>query len=180
MTISVPRPRIAPPGPDEYGAYYGRYIARIPAGGDILELLERQGESTLARFGAVPEARGTYRYAPGKWSIKELVLHLSDTERIMAYRALRVARADQTPLPGFDENAYTPVSGADPVALADLAQGLHDVRRATLSLLRLLPAEAWTRRGTASEAPVSVRSLAWIIAGHELHHLEVLAERYGA
>ncbi|MGN6391894.1 MAG: DinB family protein [Gemmatimonadales bacterium] len=179
MTTSMPRTRVAPPGPDEYGAYYGRYIARVPADTDILEVLERQGESTLARFSAVPEARGSYRYAPGKWSIKELALHLGDTERIMAYRALRVARADQTPLPGFDENAYTPASGADAVPLAELAQGLSDVRRATLSLLRVLPADAWTRRGTASEAPVSVRSLAWIIAGHELHHLEVLAERYG-
>lgn len=179
MPTSAPRARIAPPGPDEYGASYADYVSRVPAGTDILDLLERQRESTLARIGKVPESRGAYRYAPGKWSIKEVVLHVSDTERIMACRALRVGRGDGTPLPGFDENVYAPASGADAVPLAELAQALSDVRRTTLALLRHLPPEAWTRRGTASGAPVSVRALAWIIAGHEHHHVEVLAERYG-
>jgi len=179
VTTSVPQTRIAPPGPDEYGPGYAGYVGRVPAEADILEVLVRQGGSTRARLDTVAESRGTYRYAAGKWSIKEVVLHLSDTERIMAYRALRVARADQTPLPGFDETAYAPASGADAVPLVELTQGLSDVRGATLTLFRHLPPEAWTRRGTASGAPVSVRSLAWIIAGHERHHLEVLAERYG-
>jgi hypothetical protein len=180
MTTSAPRARIAPPGPDEYGPGYADYVSRVPAESDILDLLARQGESTFARLGRIPESRGGYRYAPEKWSIKEIVLHLSDTERVMAYRGLRVARGDQTPLPGFDENAYAPMSGADAVPLADLAESLRDVRRATLALFRYLPPEAWTRRGTASGAPVSVRGLAWIIVGHERHHLDVLAERYGA
>jgi uncharacterized damage-inducible protein DinB len=170
---------LAPPGPDEYGAFYAGYIGQVPAGVDILDLLARQRASTLARFTAVPEARGAHRYAPGKWSVREILVHLSDVERIMAYRALRVARGDATPLPGFDENAYAPLSNAEAHPLAALAEEWSDVRRATLSLFRHLPDEAWTRRGTASGAPVTVRALAWIIAGHERHHLAVLAERYG-
>jgi uncharacterized damage-inducible protein DinB len=170
---------LAPPGPDEYGAYYAGYVAHVPAGADILDLLGRQRDSTLARFAAVPEARGAHRYAPGKWSVREILVHLSDVERIMAYRALRVARGDATPLPGFDENAYALLSNAEAHPLAALAEEWSDVRRATLSLFRHLPDEAWTRRGTASGAPVTVRALAWIIAGHERHHLAVLAERYG-
>lgn len=170
---------LAPPAPDEHGAYYARYTALVPPGADILELLARQRASTLARLAAVPEARGAHRYAPGKWSVREVVVHLSDVERIMAYRALRVARGDATPLPGFDETAYAPLSNAEAHPLAALAEEWGDVRQATLSLFRHLPDEAWTRRGTASDAPVTVRALAWIIAGHERHHLGVLAERYG-
>jgi hypothetical protein len=170
---------LAPPGPDEYGAYYAGYVAQVPAGADILDLLARQRASTVARFVAIPEARGAHRYAPGKWSVREVLVHLSDVERIMAYRALRVARGDATPLPGFDENAYAPLSNAEAHPLAALAEEWSDVRRATLSLFRHLPGEAWTRRGTASGAPVTVRALAWIIAGHERHHLGVLAEHYG-
>jgi hypothetical protein len=127
----------------------------------------------------VPESRGGFRYAPGKWSVKEVVLHLADTERIMAYRALRIARGDATPLPGFDENAYVPLSGADAQSLDALLGEWADVRRATLSLFRHLPVEAWTRRGTASRFPVTVRALAGIIAGHERQHLVTLEERYG-
>jgi hypothetical protein len=167
------------PAADEYGAPYAGYVARVPAGSDVLELLARQGEETRARLGTVAEARGDYRYAPGKWSVKEVVLHLADTERIMAGRALRVARGDATPLPGFDENAYVPLSGADARSLASLLEESRDVRAATLSLFRHLPGDAWGRRGTASGHPVSVRALAWTIAGHERHHLATLADRYG-
>lgn len=170
---------LAPPGTDEYGSYYAGYVARVPAGVDVLDLLARQQATTLARFAAVPAARAGYRYAPGKWTVREVVMHLSDVERIFAYRALRLARADVTPLPGFDENAYSPFSNAEAHPLPALAEEWSDVRRATLSLLRHLPDEAWIRRGTASGAPVSVRALAWIIAGHERHHMDVLAERYG-
>jgi hypothetical protein len=170
---------IAPPGADEYSTYFGRYVAHLPAGVDILDFLARQREEVLARFRAVPETKGAYRYQPGKWSVRQVLLHLSDAERIMAYRALRFARGDATPLPGFDEEAYAPASGADAVPLAELVAELADVRLVTLALFRHLPAEAWTRRGTASDAPFSVRALAWVIAGHQLHHLGVLGERYG-
>lgn len=168
----------APPGDDEYGSFYAGYVHRVPKAVDIVELLARQGEETVGRFRAMPEPRGARRYAPGKWTVKEVVVHLSDTERIMAYRALRIARGDDTPLPGFDENAYTPHSGADAHALAALVAEWAQVRLATVALFRHVPTEAWTRRGTASGAPISVRALAWIIAGHERHHLETLAERY--
>lgn len=170
---------LAPPGPDEYGAAYARYVTRIPDGADVLDLLARQQVSTVARLAAVPADRVGYRYAPDKWTVREIVMHLSDVERIMAYRALRVARGDATPLPGFDENAYTPLANAEALPMAALAGEWSDVRRATLSMFRHLPDDAWPRRGTASGAPVSVRALAFIIAGHERHHLAVLAERYG-
>ena len=107
-----------------------------------------------------------------------MLLHLSDTERVMAYRALRIARGDTTPLPGFDEDAWAPLSGADARPLEEVAEEWGDVRQASLALFRHLPAEAWTRRGTASGMPVSVRALAWIIAGHERHHLGIIRERY--
>jgi DinB family protein len=164
---------------DEYGPPYARYIDRVAGSGDLLALLERQGTENQERLRAVPESRGGFRYAPGKWSVKEVVLHLADAERIMAYRALRIGRGDATPLPGFDEEAYAPLSGADAQPLHALLDEWADVRRATLSLFRHLPAEAWTRRGTASGFPVTVRALAAIIAGHERHHLHTLEERYG-
>jgi len=170
---------LAPPAPDEYGALYAGYVAQVPAGTDILDLLAQQRDGTLARFAALSEDRGGYRYAPGKWSVKEVLLHLSDVERVMAYRALRVARGDTTPLPGFDEDAWAPLSGADARPLAEIAEEWGDVRQASLALFRHLPADAWTRRGTASGVPVSVRALAWIIVGHERHHLAILGERYG-
>ncbi|HET7469207.1 MAG TPA: DinB family protein [Gemmatimonadales bacterium] len=177
--MTAPATAITPPAADEYAPYYGRYTALVPAGVDILDQLDRQREEVLARFRDVPESKGGHRYAPGKWSVRQLVCHLSDTERIMAYRALRIARADTTPLPGFDENAYAPESGADAVPLAGLVAEFADVRRASLALFRHLPPEAWTRRGRASESPFSVRALAWIILGHPIHHLGVLRERYG-
>lgn len=177
MTASVTA--TGAPGAEEYTAYFGRYVSRLPDGVDIVDFLARQREEVLGRFRSVPETRGAHRYAPGKWSVRQVVLHLTDTERIMAYRALRIARGDATPLPGFDENAYAPASGADAVPLGALVGGFADVRQATLSLLRHLPAEGWTRRGTASGGQFSVRALAWVMGGHVLHHLEVLDQRYG-
>jgi hypothetical protein len=177
MTASLPA--IGVPGAGEYTPYFGRYITRVPSGVDILDLLARQRDALLERFRDVPESKGAYRYEPGKWSVRQVIVHVSDTERIMSYRALRIGRGDSTPLPGFDENAYAPESGADAIPLAELVAGFADVRRATLALFRHLPADAWTRRGTASDGPFSVRALAWVIAGHEIHHLGVLRERYG-
>ncbi|HUR95789.1 MAG TPA: DinB family protein [Gemmatimonadales bacterium] len=170
---------VDPPTRDEFAPYYAGYIDRVPAGAEILELLANQAAETQAKFASVAESRGVHRYAPGKWNVKELIVHLSDTERIMAYRALRIGRGDQTPLPGFDQDTYVPHSGADAQPLAALVTEFAQVRAATVALLRHLPPEAWTRRGTASDAPFSVRALAWIIAGHERHHLSTLAERYG-
>ena len=171
--------RIAPPGPDEYGAHYAGYIAAVPLDQPVLAVLETQLEELLARLATVSEERARYRYAPGKWSLKEVVGHLTDTERVMAYRALRIGRGDSTPLPGFDENAYVAAMDAERQALAVYAAEFGLVRRATLALLRQMPEAAWSRRGEANGMPLSVRALAYIMAGHVTHHVGVLASRYG-
>jgi uncharacterized damage-inducible protein DinB len=152
-------------------------VSEVPEG-DLLATLATQRDSTAAMLAAIPEAKAGYRYAPEKWSIKEVLGHIADAERVFAYRALRIARADVTPLPGFDENAWIPAAEFDRRTLADLAADLRAVRESTLTLFRGFPDEAWPRLGTASGHPVSARALAWIIAGHERHHLRVLHERY--
>jgi hypothetical protein len=172
MTVAV-RPESA-----EVPAGLAGYVGKIRDGEDLLTVLENQVEEVRTAFGRFGEARGSYRYAPGKWSVKELLGHLSDTERIFCYRALRFARGDATAVPGFDENAYTPAMEAEGRALTDLMGEWVDVRRSTLSFLRGLPPHTWTRRGIASGKEMSVRALAYAIPGHVRHHLEVLADRY--
>ncbi|HEX5831177.1 MAG TPA: DinB family protein [Gemmatimonadaceae bacterium] len=177
-SLSFPSaPSAVRPGADEYLAYYARYIDRVPDG-DILAHLEGQIEDVRARLGTFSEERAGFRYAPGKWSVREVVGHMIDVERVMAHRALRFARADVTPLPGFDENAWIAPAGFDARALASLLDEAAAVRAATLALFRNLPEEAWSRGGEANGAHVTVRALAWIIAGHERHHLTLIEERY--
>ena len=166
------------PEPDEIPSHYVGYIKRVPEP-DPVVVCASQIEETAALLRSVSETGAMYRYARGKWSVKEVVGHLADTERIMSYRALRIARGDTTPLPSFDENAYVPVAKFDGRSLADLVGELRTVRAATLALLRTFDAEAWQRRGTASGKPVSVRALAFMIPGHERHHVEILKTRYG-
>jgi hypothetical protein len=166
------------PAAGEFAPFYAGYVARIGDDEDILAVLGEQLHQFPARMEQVPESRGEHRYAPGKWSVKEVVGHLSDSERIFAYRALRFGRGDPTALPGFEEDEYVPPMVAGARTLADLVAEWSDVRRATIALFRHLPAEAWQRRGTASGKPVSVRALAYIIAGHLRHHVEVLEARY--
>lgn len=166
------------PGTGEYPASFAGYVARVGQDEDILALLASQLDQVITRLSAVHESRGGYRYAPEKWSIKEMVGHLSDTERVFSYRALRIARGDTTPLPSFDDQAYVLEQGADDRTLADVVGEWGDVRRATVALFRNLPPHAWDRRGVASDQPVSVVALAYIIAGHLRHHLAVLEERY--
>lgn len=165
------------PGADEFAPFYAGYVARVPEG-EVAAALESQLEDTLIVLRGLGEDQAGHRYAPGKWSIREVVGHLADTERIMAYRALRIARGDATPLPGFAEDDYVAHAGFDERTLQDLCEELSAVRLATLLLLRGLPAEAWTRRGTSNGHETSVRALAYVIAGHELHHREILRERY--
>lgn len=171
-TLTIGRPEET-----EYLSYYGKYVSLVPDG-NIIEVLSGQLEETLALLQSVPETRGGFRYAADKWSVKELVGHIIDGERVFAYRALRFARHDETPLPGFEQDDYIRHASFDACTLADLAAEFESVRRSTLFLFKHLEAEAWMRRGVASEAEVSVRALAYIIAGHELHHRGILRDRY--
>jgi len=170
--ITINRPEAA-----EYAPYYSRYVAHVPDG-EILTTLEEQSSATLEMLRGISEPQADARYAPDKWSIKEVVGHITDTERIFAYRALRIARAGETPLPGFEQDGYVRHAGFDKHKLSDLAREFELVRQANLFLFRTLDEAAWHRRGTASEQEVSVRALAYIIAGHELHHVGILKERY--
>lgn len=173
----APAPRYARPEASEYAPFFAAYVALVPDG-DLLARLESQLEETTGTLAELPESQGDFAYAPGKWTLKEVVGHLTDAERVFAYRALRFARGDPSPLASFDENLWTPNSGARGRSLADLLEELRAVRAATVALFRHLPPEAVERRGTASGKEVSVRALAWIIAGHERHHLRILRERY--
>jgi hypothetical protein len=167
-----------PPASTEYAPFYAGYVARVPAG-HILALMEEHFARDLAALRSVPADLEMHRYAPKKWSVRETVGHLSDAERVFTYRALRFGRGDETPLSPFDENAYVPASGHDGVSLPALVDELSAVHQATLAFFRHLPAAAWERTGTASGKQISVRALAWITLGHELHHMAILRERYG-
>ena len=165
------------PAPSEYAPHYGRYIDRVPEG-DLAAQLEGQMQELDHLLADLPENSGSFRYAEGKWSLKELVGHLTDTERIMAYRLLRIARGDRTPLAGFEQDDYVHASRADARPLRALATEFTAVRRATLALVQSLDEEAWMRQGTASGQPVSAAALAHVIAGHVAHHLEIMVDRY--
>ena len=165
------------PEATEYAPYYGAYISRV-ADGNIIETLGHQIESTVVLLHGLSDAQAKYRYAPEKWSIKEVVGHLIDSERVFGYRAMRFARNDQTPLSGFEQNDYVREGAFDEQSLSDLASEFEHVRRANLHLLRGLKAEAWDRRGEANGNPVTVKALAYIIAGHELHHMDIVRTKY--
>lgn len=167
------------PAQDEFAPYYAPYVAAVPDG-DVTRTLAHQGDSFLARLKDQSEAQANHAYAEGKWTVKQVVQHITDAERIFAYRMLRIARGDATPLSSFDENAYAAAGGANDRPLDTLLGEYAAVRGATLALLRWMPEDAWTRRGTASGKEVSVRGLAWITAGHAMHHERMLVEKYGA
>jgi uncharacterized damage-inducible protein DinB len=174
---SVTAVRDSRPAEGEFLPYYERYIALVPEG-DVLDTLDTQMAETQALLRALPASSSTYRYAPGKWSVNEVIGHLIDSERIFAARALRFARNDATPLPGFEQDDYVRNSKFDAYPVAELASEFETVRRATVFLFKHLEEPAWMRRGIANNAEVSVRALAYIIAGHELHHREILRSRY--
>ena len=168
------------PRPDsgEYNPYYQKYIDLVPPG-DVLELMRQQLDDLPAWLGPLTEEEAGYRYDTGKWSIREVLGHIADTERVMSYRALRVSRNDATPLPGFDENTYVEESNFEQRTLEDLVHEWRDVRRAALALFRGMNEEMLARSGTANNSPISARALAYIIAGHFRHHVLILRERYG-
>ncbi len=166
------------PQPSEYHPYFETYVSKVSEE-RVLPVLEAQPAEVRRALGAVAEARGGFRYAPGKWSIREVVGHLADCERLFAYRALCFARGERQDLPSFEEDAYVAQARFDAVPLAELMDEFDAARRATMHLYRHLPDEAWARSGTANHKVLTVRSLAYITAGHVRHHLAVLRERYG-
>jgi hypothetical protein len=165
------------PQANEAAPQYFKYIDQVP-GDDIVAALDRQIEPALAMLSAISEETSLKRYAAGKWSIRETLNHITDTERAFAFRALWFARGFAAPLSGYDQNVGVAGAGADSVTWAAHVEEFHRVRLATVSLFRNLPPEAWARRGTADGNLFTVRAIAYIIAGHVSHHLAVLRERY--
>jgi hypothetical protein len=166
------------PQAGEFVPFYANYIAKAGTIEDPVARLATQLSEVTSFLSGIDHRKRLYRYAPGKWSIQEMVQHLADSERIFGYRALRFARKDQTALAGFDENTYVPASEADNAEWGELVSGWGSVRNATVPLFRGFPAAAWTRTGTANNATLSVRAIAWIIIGHTEHHMGIIRERY--
>jgi uncharacterized damage-inducible protein DinB len=165
------------PAPDEYDPYFATYIDKVE-GDDLLGQLAAVQVVTRKRLSGISEAEAEHRYAAGKWSIKEILAHLIDGERIFCARAVAFARGDRTALPGFDENAYAAASNADRRPLSEILEELAAVRAATIALFRSFDEAELSRSGIASESRISVRALGFAIAGHELHHRAVIEERY--
>ena len=168
---------IGRPAAAEYAPYYEKYIALV-AGDDPVRALREQIGPTLATLRAVPPADSLRRYAPGKWSLRELVGHIVDAERVFAYRALWFARSAPDALPGFEQDDFMKAISLEGVSLKNLADEFANIRKSNISFFEQLAAGDWMKQGTASGRPVSVRALAYIIAGHELHHMDVLKTRY--
>lgn len=165
------------PDPSEHAPYYRLYIDQAPEG-DILSLLQEGLDQTLSTLGGLSPDQETYRYAPDKWSIREIVGHLIDTEWTFAYRGLCFARTDPASLPGFDQDLWARASIADRQPLADLLATFAQARQSSLAIFRSFDDAAWLRRGVASEVSFTVRTMPYILAGHEIHHLAVIADRY--
>lgn len=164
------------PHPDEFAPFYQKYIDTVDD--DVIDELETQAHAFPEFLRAIPAGRQDFRYAPGKWSVKELVGHVIDTERIMMYRALRFSRNDTTPVAGFDEEHYVAHAHFSERTLEELAEEFNLLRRANLHLVRSLQETDLSRKGTANDHLVSVKALLFIMAGHLNHHRHILTERY--
>lgn len=167
----------AKPQANEYAEYYDRYVSLVPEG-DVVETLSAQLDETLALLRSIPEERAGHAYEPGKWTIRQLVGHVIDGERIFAYRALAIARGERANLPSMEQDEYMEHARFDERTLASLREEFEYVRRSNILMMRGFDAEAWARRGVASDNEVTVLALAYVIAGHELHHVGVLRARY--
>lgn len=165
------------PQASEYASYYGKYINLVPEG-NILEILSDQILSVEKLFSAITEEKSKFRYEEGKWSIRELLGHITDTERVFAYRALRFSRNDKTSLPGFEQDDFVPNSNHDNVLLKNLVEEFILVRKSNIKLFELFTDEMWLRTGTASGNAMSARAVAFNLAGHLIHHSNVLKEKY--
>jgi len=169
--------KIAKPNPDEFAAYYGNYVSKVDTENPLKELRKSRKE-LLKLFSGLKKKELNHRYAEGKWSVKEILAHIMDGERIFSYRALRIARNDQTPLPGFDENEYTPASKAHERKIKSMLKEYEALRDSTIELFSSFDEDMMMQMGTASDNPVSVRALLYIILGHQKHHLGIIRERY--
>ncbi len=165
------------PEANEFAEYYNTYISLIDGDG-VMPVLDAQSAKLRAVFSTVPEEKGTFAYAPGKWTLKEALSHLIDGERIFSYRVLRISRGDETPIEGFEQDGYIENSNANNRSFADLLDEFDLQRKANLLMLNNLDEAASLRMGNASNSPISVRALTYIMAGHVQHHLDVLRERY--
>lgn len=172
MTGPLPRPT-----PDDAAPYYFTYVDQVPAG-DVLEVLASGVAETRRRLAGIDRATEGFRYAPDKWTVREVIGHVVDAERVFGYRAFHIARGDASPLPSMDPDAYARTAGADRRPVADLLDELEHLRTSHLLLFRGLDEAAWERSGIASDVPVRVRALPFIMAGHEIHHRRILVERY--
>jgi hypothetical protein len=161
----------------EYSAYQEQYVSLVGEG-SITDILAEQAERTIALLSSITEEQANYRYAPGKWALKEVIGHISDNERVMSYRLLRIARGDKTPLPGYDQDDFMKEAPFQSWTLSQVIEDYASVRRATLTLVCGLSDEALLRTGIANDSAISARALAYINAGHELHHLRIIQEKY--
>ena len=168
---------ITRPAPTEFAQFYAGYIGKVSDHGPVAALTAQIAE--LERLRSMPEDKGNYRYADGKWSVKDVLGHISDAERVFTYRLTRIARGDQTPLAGFDENAWAKTAPHGRRPVADVVDELIAIRRSTLALLSSLDGATLSNTGVANNNPVSARAICWILAGHTRHHLDILSERYG-
>lgn len=165
------------PTPEEYHPFYKNYLQKVPAG-DFLPVFEAESKNTEALLASLSEAQWNYSYAAGKWTLKELIVHMLDSERVFCYRALRIARGDTTPLPGFEQDDYIPTSEANDRSGDSILAEWKALRASTLAFLSNLPPDMIDRQGTASGATVSVRALGYMTLGHELHHRAIIKDRY--
>ena len=165
------------PDNGEYAESYQAYVDLVPER-DVLAVLAAQGDELRTLLSRVPRERETFRYRPGKWSIREVVGHIGDGERVFGYRAFCISRGDQASLPGFDENDYVDASGYDRRPLGGLLEVFESLRAANLAELSAIDADVWNRVGLANDTPVSVRALAFMLAGHVRHHMAILTNRY--
>jgi hypothetical protein len=167
---------MARPDSSEYAPYYANYLVHVPED-DIVAAMKSGTASTLAYLAGIPESEAMICHPPYTWTIKQVIGHLTDCERVFGYRALRIARGDSTPLPGFDENMYAQAALHDRVPMSGLLSGLENLRRSHIAFFEQLPEEAWLRRGTANNTAVSVRAIAFILLAHERHHLAIIRKR---
>ena len=169
--------QIGRPESKEYAEYFSTYIEKVP-GSDILNYLEHQRASAVSLINQIDESKGDFRYEPGKWTLKELLGHIVDAERVFSYRALVFSRNDATPLPGFDQEPWARHANYNQISMREIAAEFDCLRRSTIFLFRHLDAAAWDRKGIANEKSMTTRAAAYVIAGHTEHHLGILKSRY--